>query len=93
MAVLVGAGGRGDVHPGRAGDRRPRVYWPSRAGRELPREAAAEESADERAGRPVRTRVVGLASRRPLATAVGCVLVLGAAATGLARLGSRSAKR
>jgi RND superfamily putative drug exporter len=62
------------------------VFWPSRPGRELPASATVEETPDEQIGRPLRSRALRIASRRPAATALVCLLVLGAAATGLTRL-------
>ena len=57
------------------------TFWPTRPGRDVP--AAAAEEDREAGARPVRSRSVRLAARHPLATVVGCVVVLLAAATGL----------
>jgi RND superfamily putative drug exporter len=62
------------------------VFWPSRPGVELASAATAEETPDEQVGRPVRSRALRVASRRPGLTALVCLLGLGAAASGLARL-------
>jgi putative drug exporter of the RND superfamily len=62
------------------------LFWPSRPGRDVAAEDAAEETPDEEIGRPVRSRTVRLASARPVVVAIGCTLVLLTAATGLARL-------
>jgi len=62
------------------------VFWPSRPGRELPVAATAEETPDEQTGRPVRSRALRVASARPALTALVCLVGLGAAASGLARL-------
>ncbi len=63
-----------------------RVFWPTRPGREVPAERAAEETPTERTGRPVRSRALRLAARHPLVTGLACVALLGAAASGLARV-------
>jgi putative drug exporter of the RND superfamily len=63
-----------------------RVFWPSRPGRDVPRERAAEERPEQAVPRPVRSRALRLASRRPVATAIGTGLLLLAAASGLLRL-------
>ena len=63
-----------------------RVLWPSRPGRDVPAALAAEETPTERTGRPVRSRVLRLASGRPLLTAAACVMVLLGAASGLLHL-------
>src|SRR5665809_2819 len=62
------------------------VFWPRRPGRELTPAATVEETPDEQVGRPVRSRALRLASARPALTVAACLLVLGAGATGLARL-------
>jgi RND superfamily putative drug exporter len=63
-----------------------RVFWPSRPGREVPASRAAEETPTERTGRPVRSRALRLASGRPVLTALACLAVLLAAASGLPRI-------
>lgn len=62
------------------------TLWPSRPGLDVPVERAAEETPDDQIGRPVRSRLVRLATTRPAAVAVvtGAALVL--CATGVARL-------
>ncbi len=66
-----------------AGDR---VFWPTRPGRDVPAARGAEETATEQAGRPVRSRALRLASRRPVTTALACIVVLASAASGLLEL-------
>jgi RND superfamily putative drug exporter len=63
-----------------------RVFWPSRPGRDVPAERAAEETPTEAAGRPVRSRALRLASGRPLVTAIACTALLLAAASGLTQI-------
>jgi RND superfamily putative drug exporter len=63
-----------------------RVFWPSRPGVELPAARGAEESPTERRARPVRSRALRLAAERPLWTALACLVVLLAAASGLLHL-------
>jgi RND superfamily putative drug exporter len=63
-----------------------RVFWPSRPGREIPVERAAEETPPERRDRPVRSRALRLASGRPWLTALACIAVLLVAASGLLRI-------
>jgi RND superfamily putative drug exporter len=63
-----------------------RVYWPRRPGRDVPADRAAEETPTEQAGRPVRSRALRLAGRRPLLTALICGGLLLLAASGLAHL-------
>jgi putative drug exporter of the RND superfamily len=62
------------------------VLWPSRPGREMSAEEAAEESPAERVHRPGRTRAVALAAGRPLLVASVTTVVLLAAASGLTQL-------
>ncbi len=62
------------------------VFWPTRPGRELSPAATAEETPDEQTGRPLRSRALRSASRHPARTALVCLVGLGAAASGLARL-------
>ena len=59
------------------------LFWPSRPGRDVPASAAAEETTDERASRPTRSRALELASARPVATAAACMVILLAGASGL----------
>ena len=59
-----------------------RVFWPSRPGREV----SPARGAEEREGRPLRSRVLRAASARPLITALACVALLLAAASGLLHL-------
>lgn len=59
------------------------LFWPCRPGREVARARTEEETTDEQRSRPARSWAVGLASARPVATAVGCTLILLVAATGL----------
>ncbi len=63
-----------------------KVFWPSRPGREVPVERGAEETDRETADRPVRSRASRAASRHPLRTAVVCVAILGAMASGLSHI-------
>jgi RND superfamily putative drug exporter len=63
-----------------------RVFWPSRPGRDVPAERGAEETPTEQAGRPLRSRASRLASRHPAWTAAACLVVLGAAASGLTHI-------
>ena len=56
-----------------------RVFWPSRLGRQVP--ASRAESLA-----PVHSRSLELAARRPVLVTAVCVVVLGALATGVARL-------
>jgi RND superfamily putative drug exporter len=63
-----------------------KVFWPSRPGREIPAERGAEETSREAADRPVRSRASRAASRHPVRTAAACVLILGAAASGLTHI-------
>lgn len=58
------------------------MFWPSRPGREL----SAEAAADALHKRPGRTGAVGLAARRPLAVVLVTVAVLLVAASGLAKI-------
>ncbi len=60
-----------------------RLFWPSRPGREVPAERAAEETPTERTGRRVRSRALRLASQRPWLVGSVCVVLLMAAASGL----------
>jgi RND superfamily putative drug exporter len=62
------------------------LFWPSRPGRDVPAEAAAEETPDEEAERPLRSRVLRVASRRPAVVVVVVGGLLLAAASGLARI-------
>ena len=59
-----------------------RVFWPSRPGREV----SPARGAEELEGRPLRSRVLRAASARPLNTALACVALLLAAASGLLHL-------
>jgi RND superfamily putative drug exporter len=59
------------------------LFWPSRPGSDVGASAAAEEKREEGRTRRTRNRALELASRRPVATAVACTLVLLAAASGL----------
>ena len=62
------------------------MFWPSRPGRDVPAEVGDEERPDAAADRPVRSRALRLASRRPLLTVLGTGLLLLAAASGLLRI-------
>lgn len=62
------------------------VFWPSRPGVDVPVATAAEEPSDARTGRPVRSRLVSLATSRPRLVTAGCVAALLVCATGVARL-------
>lgn len=60
-----------------------RTFWPTRPGEGV-NPLAAEERAE--GARPVRSRSVRLAARRPLVVVIGCTLVLLACASGLRHL-------
>ena len=62
------------------------LLWPSRPGRELTPEQAAEEKPPHARRRPHRGRAVRLAARRPLVVVVVTTAALVAAASGLAKL-------
>jgi RND superfamily putative drug exporter len=63
------------------------LYWPSRPGRDVARAMAREESDDPAGERPVRSRAVRLAVRRPLLVVTVCAALLLGASSGLVGLG------
>ncbi|CAA9424569.1 MAG: hypothetical protein AVDCRST_MAG37-165 [uncultured Rubrobacteraceae bacterium] len=87
VAVLIGMLVTVTFVPGALAIGRRFVLWPrARSGRaQGPEEGAAEEEDDHSSDRSLSARVARLSARRPLLTATACVLLLGAAATGLFR--------
>lgn len=64
----------------------PRLFWPSRPGPEVAAEAAGGEPTDPEHERPVRSRALRLAARRPWLTMAACTIALLALASGAIRL-------
>lgn len=85
LAVLIGMAVSVTLVPAVLAIAGPAVFWPRRPGRELSPDAAEEEPASA-AERPRRSRAVAFACAHPALAVVACLLLLGGAASGLARL-------
>jgi RND superfamily putative drug exporter len=86
MAVLIGLAVAVTLVPALLAIGGAAVFWPRRPALEIVGVEAAEEPSPARAPRPARSRALELATRRPQLALAVCVVLLLAAASGLARI-------